>query len=332
MTRVKNLILLTILTAFGLQSCNVGTTGTWKDENIKQVLKKEIETLDKKVIEAVTTNNSDLLKSIMSDKLLEKSGDNIDQLIQQASSIITTTDYKVLNQFQAKNSTIGIGNTVLSGVSGLNDYVIHYQALNEEMFISILIPKGGLDEFIVTNIYGKYPDGWKLNILQFGQYKVNSQTAPELYNQAKKEYENGYLMDAANNMFLSSRVANPANNFWQYQEQDEMKEFYEKVMTEINSKYKFPMTLDEIDSKPQILSIYPLGMAEGYFPMIEYLTNLDLKDTVQTKAEYENIHLEIVKSFKGIDKNKDYIFYKAFSQMPDGKTQIPTYGFIKELK
>ena len=332
MTRMKKLILLTILTAFVLQSCNVGTTGTWKDENIEQGLKNEIEALDRKVMEAVATNNSDLLKSIMSDKLLEKSGDNIDQLIQQASSLITTTDYKILNQFQAKNSTTGIGNTVLSGVSGLNDYIIHYQALNEEMFISIIIPKGGLDEFIVTNIYGKYPDGWKLNILQFGQYKVNSQTAPELYNQAKKEYENGYLMDAANNMFLSSRVANPANNFWQYQEQDEMKEFYEKVMTEINSKYKFPMTLDAIDSKPQILSIYPLGMAEGYFPMIEYLTNLDLKDTVQTKAEYENIHLEIAKSFKGIDKDKDYIFYKAFSQMPDGKTQVPTYGFIKELK
>ncbi len=205
MTRMKNLILLTILTAFGLQSCNVGTTGTWKDENIEQGLKNEIEALDRKVMEAVTTNNSDLLKSIMSDKLLGKSGDNIDQLIQQASSIITTTDYIILNQF-------------------------------------------------------------------------------------------------------------------------------EKVMTEINSKYKFPMTLDAIDSKPQILSIYPLGMAEGYFPMIEYLTNLDLKDTVQTKAEYENIHLEIVKSFKGIDKDKDYIFYKAFSQMPDGKTQVPTYGFIKELK
>lgn len=332
MTRMKNLILLTILSVFGLQSCNVGTTGTWKDENIEQSLKNEIETLDKKVLEAVTTNNIELLKSIMSDKLLEKSGDNIGQLIEQASSVITTTDYKVLNQFQAKNSTTGIGNTIMSGVSELNDYIIHYQALNEEMFISLLIPKSVLDEFIVTNIYGKYPDGWKLNILQFGQYKVNGKTAPELYSEAKAEYENGYLMDAANNMFLSSRVANPANNFWQYQKEDEMKEFYEKVMKEINSKYKFPMTLEAIDSKPQILSIYPQGTADGYFPMIEYLTNLDLEDTLQTKAEYEKIHSEIVKAFNGIEKDKDYIFYKAFSEMPDGKTPAPTYGFVKELK
>ncbi|WP_425637817.1 hypothetical protein ACPUEN_00120 [Algoriphagus yeomjeoni] len=329
---MKNLILLAILAAFGLQSCNVGTTGTWKDENIEQSLKNEIGTLDKKVMEAITTKNTDLLKSIMSDKLLEKSGDNIDQLIEQASSVITTTDYKVLNQFQAKNSTTGIGNTIISGVSGLNDYLIHYQALNEAMFISLLIPKSGLDEFILTNIYGKYPEGWKLNILQFGQYKVNGQTAPELYSEAKSEYENGYLMDAANSLFLSSRVANPANKFWQYQKEDEMKEFYDKVMTEINSKYKFPMTLEEIDSKPKILTIYPQGTADGYFPMIEYLTNLDLKDTVQTKAEYEKIHSEITNTFNGIEKDKDYIFYKAFSEMPDGKTPVPTYGFVKELK
>lgn len=329
---MRKLIILTILIAFGLQSCKLGTMGTWKDENIEPGLKSEIKALDKKVIEAVTTKNAKLLKSIMSDQLLKKSAGNIDQIIEQASNVISSSDYKILNQYQTKNSTEGIGNTIISGMSELNDYIIHYKALNEEMFISLIIPKSGIDEFIVTNIYGKYPDGWKLNILQLGQYRVNGQTAPELYTQAKKEYDSGYLMDAANNMFLSSRVVKPANNFWQYQNEKEMKELYEKVMTEINSKYKFPMTLDEIDSKPQILSIYPKGTVDGYFPMIEYLTNLDLNDTVSTKMEYETVHSEIVKAFNGIDKNKNYIFYKAFSEMPDGKTPVQTYGFIKELK
>lgn len=329
---MKKLILLTIITAFGLQGCNVGTTGTWKDENIEQGLKSEIETLDKKVLEAVTTNNVDLLKSIMSDKLLEKSGSDIGQLIEQASSVITTTDYKVLNQFQSKNSTTGIGNTIVSGVSGLNDYVIHYQALNEEMFISLLIPKSGLDEFIVTNIYGKYPEGWKLNILQFGQYKINGQTAPELFIKAKAKLDNGYIVDAANNMFLCSKVANPANKFWQYQKEDEMKALQETIMKSVNEEYSFPLTLEQVDSKPKILTIYPQGMKEGYFPMVEYLTNIDLEDTTATKVENNQIHDLIGQTFSGIDKDKKFIFYKAFSEMPNGKTPVPTYGFVKELK
>jgi hypothetical protein len=329
---MKNLILLTILTVFGLQGCNVGTVGTWKDENIEQSLKNEIETLDKKVMEAVTTNNVELLKSIMSEKLLEKGGDSLDQFIEQASTIITTTDYKVLNQFQTKNSTTGIGNTIISGVSELNDYVINYQALNKEMFVSLLIPESGLDEFIVTNIYGKYPDGWKLNIIQFGPYKVNGQTAPELYTKAKEEYERGYLVNAANNIFLSSKVANPANILWRYQKEDEMKALQEAIMKSVNETYSFPLTIEKVDSKPKILTIYPQGMKEGYFPMVEYLTNIDLEDTIATKAENDQIHDLIGQTFSGIDKGNRYIFYRAFGEMPNGKTPLPTYGFIKELK
>ncbi len=329
---MKKIILLISLLIIGIQSCNIGATGIWKDEQIEQSLKNEIELLDKQVIEAVITNNTDLLKSLMSDILLENSGDNIEQLIEQASNAIPNKDYKVLNQYHTINSATGIGNTIMSGVSGLNDYVIHYQALNDEMFISLLIPKSKLDEFIITNIYGKYPDGWKLNILQLGQYKVNGKTAPELYTEAKAIYEKGYLVDATNIMFLSSRVVNPATIFWKYQKEDEMKAFYEKVFTEINSKYKFPMTLDDLDSKPQILAIYSQRIEDAYYPIIEYYTKLDLEDTVKTKAEFEKVHLEMVKTFTGIEKNKDYILYKAFSEMPDGKKLVSTYGFVKELK
>ena len=66
--------------------------------------------------------------------------------------------------------------------------------------------------------------------------------------------------------------------------------------------------------------------------LIEYFTNLDLDDTVQTKAEYEKVHAEIIKTFNGIEINNDYVFYKAFSEIPDGKTPVPTYGFVKKIK
>ncbi len=329
---MKKLIILAFVAILGFQSCNFGTTGVWKDENIEQSLKNEIQELDKKVLEAVTTGNIKLLKSMMSDILLEKVKDSIDQLIDKTSNLIITTDYKILNQFQTRNSTTGLGNTVLSGMSGLNDYIIHYKALNKEMFISVLIVKGQVDDFTLTNIYGKYSDGWKLNILQFGQYNANGKTAPELYAKAKENYQNGYLTDAAINMFLSSEVANPANKFWKYQNEDEMREFYEEVMPEIKSKYKFPIILEAIESKPQILNVAPQITTEGYFPLVEYLTKLDLKDTTRTKEEYEKVHSEVIKVFNGIEREKKYIFYKAYNEIPNGKTSVPTYGFVKKLK
>ncbi|WP_133249958.1 hypothetical protein [Marinifilum breve] len=329
---MKKLLLLTILIAFITQSCNLGTHSTWKDENIESSVRNEIRELDEKVLKAVTTNNTTLIKSIMAKELLEKSGDNIDQLILQASNIITSTDYRILNQFQVKNTTTNIGNTVVSGLNAPNDYIIQYKALNKEMFVSLLIPKNELNEFIITNIYGKSPEGWKLNILQFGQYKINGQTAPELYSIAKDKLEKGHLVDAANSMFLCSLVAKPANQFWQYQNEDQMKSLQEEILGKINEQYTFPLTINEIESKPQILTIHPQGVQEGFYPMIEYLTTIDLKDTISTKLENNKLHSLIGKMFKGIDQDKDYILYKAFSQMPDGKTPVPTYGFVKKLK
>jgi hypothetical protein len=329
---MKIQIITIILSIILFQSCKLGTTGTTMNENISAHLKAEIKELDKKVLKAIVENNVEDLKSFMSSKLLEKSGNEIEKLIEKVSGIIESNEYEIIDQYFVQNSTSGLGNTVMSGIDGIDDYVIQYQALNDEMFISLILPENGNDEFLITNIYGKYPEGWKLNILQFGQYTVNSKTAPQLFQQAKIEYEKGYLVDAANNMFLSSRVVNPANKFWKYQKEDEFREFYDKVLKEVNEKHNFPMTISEVKSKPQILTISPFGMNEGYFPMIEYLTKIDLKDTIQTRIENDGIHKKIGKIFKGIDKDKKYIFYKAFSGMPDGKTKVPTYGFVKKLK
>jgi hypothetical protein len=43
------------------------------------------------------------------------------------------------------------------------------------------------------------------------------------------------------------------------------------------------------------------------------------------------IHQSIGHIFKGIDKDKRYLYYKAYNEMPNGTTPVPTYGFVKKL-
>ena len=320
------------LIAIAFQSCNVGGSGTWKDENIDLELKTEIAALDKQVLNAVFNNSPESLKKVMSDELRKKTDDNIRQMIEKVSGAVQGANYEILNQYYVENSTTGVGNTVMSGISGADDYIISYKAVNKEMFVSLILLKNELDELLVTNVYGKYPEGWKLNILQFGQYRLNGNNAPQFYEMAKADYEKGYLIDAANHMFLSSQLANPANKFWKYQKEGEMRHFYETLMSEVKGKYTFPLAMDNIESQPQILSVYLQRTQEGYFPMVEYLTQIDIQDTVKTKEENDKIHQSIGQVFNGLDKDKAYLFYKAFSEMPNGQTPVSTYGFVKELK
>ena len=92
-----------------------------------------------------------------------------------------------------------------------------------------------------------------------------------------------------------------------------------------------PLTLDKISSKPKVFRIYPEMGDEGFCPMVQYLTSLNLKDTISLKAENEKIKKEARTLFKGIDQDKKYIFFQAFNELPDGQKLVEHYGFIDQL-
>lgn len=73
-------------------------------------------------------------------------------------------------------------------------------------------------------------------------------------------------------------------------------------------------------------------MDEGYFPMIKYISKIDLKDTVALKKENFQIQKAVGQIFSGLDMNKKFIFYKAVNELPKGQNPVPSFGFIQEIK
>ena len=281
---IKKVILI-ILTVLTLQSCNLGTSGTWKNSNIDYDKREQIKTLNDKLFKAITNNDVAGVKALMSDKLLEKGAQDLDKLINQVSTSFKSSDYSILDEYYVHNSTTDINNTLPSGISGDNDYVINYQALNKEMYVSLLLPTELDNELLITAIYGNYDNQWKINILQFGQYSLFKKSAPDYYKLAKESYDKLYLIDAVNYIGLSKQCLRPANNFFQYQKEKDINEFYDKVMKEVHSKFTFPLTLENIDTKPKVFRISPEMINEGFFPMVYYLSDINLKDTTALKMK-----------------------------------------------
>lgn len=326
---IKKVILI-ILTVLTLQSCNLGTSGTWKNSNIDYDKREQIKTLNDKLFKAITNNDVAGVKALMSDKLLEKGAQDLDKLINQVSTSFKSSDYSILDEYYVHNSTTDINNTLPSGISGDNDYVINYQALNKEMYVSLLLPTELDNELLITAIYGNYDNQWKINILQFGQYSLFKKSAPDYYKLAKESYDKLYLIDAVNYIGLSKQCLRPANNFFQYQKEKDINEFYDKVMKEVHSKFTFPLTLENIDTKPKVFRISPEMINEGFFPMVYYLSDINLKDTTALKIENEKVKKEVSRIFTGINKNKKFVFYWAFKEIPDGKKTVEHYGFIDQ--
>jgi hypothetical protein len=41
--------------------------------------------------------------------------------------------------------------------------------------------------------------------------------------------------------------------------------------------------------------------------------------------------MEVSRLFTGIDKDKKYVFYRVFNEIPDGIKSVQQYGFIDKL-
>jgi hypothetical protein len=303
------------------------------DKNIPEKIRLEIKILNDKLFKSIKENNLRELKTILSTKLLEKTDDGFDSLIYQISNNLSKSNsYAVKNEFHMINSNSNVFNYVPFIPKNEYDFSIKYLALNKEMYGSLLIPDTEPDQMLITCIYGKYGNDWKINILQFGLYSLINKNAIDFYKEAQNLYSKNYLVDAVNTLFLLRQCAKPANEYFQYKLEEEMKNFYDSVMTEIQKKYVFPNELSAISTKPKIFNIFPQYINEGYFPSVEYLTTIPMNDTLNLRKENDEIHKIIGTIYNGIDKGKKYLFYKAWSRMPDGKTKVNTYGFYKKLE
>lgn len=114
-----------------------------------------------------------------------------------------------------------------------------------------------------------------------------------------------------------------------------MRIFFSTVLDDANNKFKFPVTVSQLKTTPQIFAVSPQYTGDkandGIVPLIKYKSNIKLTDTVALKAENKDLQSVIGIVFKGIDQNNKTIFYQAFN-LDDGKPNNKHYGFIQKIK
>lgn len=332
---MKFFILSCFLLLIALQSCKVDTTGTWKNDRIDPEIRNQIAILNKKLFKSFLAADVVGAKKLMAPILIENSDSEISAIVSAFNENFKATDYQILDEYYTKNSGKNITNILLSAKGDGNDYKVTYLALNEEMFVSVLISKNLPVNFLILAAYGKYNDGWKLNILQVGNYTILNKNAPDFYKSALEQYKAGNIINAADQIIVASDIAHRADSHFSYNSDSEMQAFYSKVMKEAGSKYKFPLVLNEIKTEPGIFSINPQvltkGEEKGVFPMVKYQSKIPLSDSVALKAENLDIQKSIASKFRGINKDNTLIFYQAFNQIPNGNNPVKHYGFMQRI-
>ena len=319
--------------AIAIQSCSSNSGDVKINSEINADIKKQVRELNDKLFKAIMANDIHTVRELLSPELTKKAGGKIDTLVKSTSVTFNAKQFDVKDEFYIKRQIHPDPDTLLSKAGNDNDYLVNYKAVNSEMYTSVLVSKGLFVNCLILAVYGKYGNDWKINVLQIGEYSIDGKTAQDYYKKAIILNDRGELVDASNMMVLTSQLANPAGDFFKYRNESSMKAFYDKVMSSANDIYKFPVVVKDVKTAPQIFSVSPQLLSDegqsGIFPLIRYVSKIQLDNTADLKAENDAIQKAIGALFLGIEKNNRFIFYQAVNATPSGQTSAKHFGFIQ---
>lgn len=325
---LKKLLILTISIVL-FQSCKNGT-GTLKNDNIDRRKREEIKVLNDKLFKAIEKGDLGTINILLADTL--KKTVNVNQFVSSFITNIKLADYKILDEYNVPNSE-GKGECNFSSDNqGVNDYEVKFKPLNKEIYTSLILSKDENNEFLILVGYGKYGEEWKVNMLYSGQYRLFGKTVPEYYELAKEADKMSNLVDAFNYSNVAYELLKIKTEFFQFKNEKQIIQFFEKTSSDFSIKYPFPLKLDQVPSKPEIYAVTAQLSNGAISPKISYKSTISIADEAALKQENQSVRDEIGKIFTGVDQHKKYIFYMVSNEFPETGKVGEQYGFVDTLK
>jgi hypothetical protein len=320
--------LFILLLVFILQSCSNNLPGVCKNDKIDAGKKSNFQDLTNEAFGYLKINGFKRLKLMMSKEMNQNS--YTERVVDRISNHLNDSKYSLFDEYYIVNKYRD-ADTVKSEGNNINSYRLFYQNPEREMYVAFFLPKNGENKYMISLVFSKFDYGWKISELDVEPYTINGKTGPELFKMAKEAYSKNYLIDAVNLAALANTCMKPVD-ILQYPDEDELHTFYGQIVNEANDKYKFPFTLTDVSTKPRIIRIFNQTDKKGSFPMIQYLTAINLNDTAAIKNENLQIKKVIGRVMPGVDKDKKYVLYAAFNEKPSSLKEVDRFEMTDKLQ
>lgn len=297
-----------------LCNCGPGADRTLKNEDIPADVQAEIKSRNEQLLDALLQDNTAGVKALASDSLLAEWTPDTEANLHNLHRVVHAKTHRVLDAFLVQAGP-GTGQT-LKGASGEEAYSLDLIPLSRESYVSVLLLPDGAHEVLLRLVYGRYDDEWKLNSLNFAYYAFAGKNAIHFYTKARKAYEQGYLLNALNNVDLSAMLLNTDASapLIRFEKEKEILIFRDQMLAEMKATYKMPMELENIPTRPRIFRLSTDMFADDFYPSVSYRTSVATGDSLALRTEYEQLRRETKNIFRGIDKDNAYILFKAFNE------------------
>ncbi|MEO3403899.1 hypothetical protein AAFN85_08345 [Mucilaginibacter sp. CAU 1740] len=318
-----------LLLALLFQSC-LKKSGAWRNGQIPTDKRNDFHKLNQQLFNDLKTDNKNDIRFLESKEML--STPYTLREMEQVGNRLKAADYDIYDEYYIVNKYRS-GDTVVNNSAGINSYTMIYNGIEHEMYIALFTPKSRAlaNQDMITVLYSKYNYGWKITSVSVNPYRINGKTAPELYAVAEAKFNQNKFVDARLTLELALQC-NAPNDYWRYNHLDNVGKLYQQAVNITMDKYKFPVVIDNVAGQPRIFRMTNQKSDDGWFPVIDYVTRINIKDTTAVKKQNMEIRVAISKMFPGIDEDKKYIFYSACEKSPAGNGTVAHFDMVDKLR
>ena len=316
---------LYLLLFFFLTACS--STGTNETEEIEPVRisyglsinsedRKLIQQKNKLLVTSLKANDWQKTQALFSEQNLEaQEPEQFEAFVKKAGEALESAEFELFDEFQVKTKdslTEILIESEKYNDQGINNYEIYYGSICKESYVSLLVIDGESRDMMLTAIYGKYGNDWKVDQMYVGELRAEGRTAPELYQEAEEAYVKGELYKAFTLLSLSQITSDPGGVVFSYEIEEEMYTFYDDLFTEVANELKLPSTLDIISTSPALTDIQIVHTTDNkYFPLVSYITHLNITDNQAIEKECDELNEKLPEILPGYTWHFDNVLYQA---------------------
>jgi hypothetical protein len=323
----KYVIFILAVILFTASSCSVGVgkTATYHNQGIDAQIQKDLESFEGVILKAISDKDVELLTKNSTETFIQSAGDLSNGLAQLNEAL---KSHNFIQQDKFYFTTDKIGNFQITSLLTEDlPYAITISAFNRENFVSTLKSTTGVIDYLLTFVYTKENEQWKLGGVSIGDYTYGGLTALDYYSKAKQFKEKSYLVPAALYANITNKLLRPAP-FIQYKNEPDIVNFGNDLYEELNEEYKFPYTLKE-NNGIELISLDITYTTEGLLPVIKYKTNLSLDNVAAIEEEANKIKNEVLNLYPGMKESFHKFLFRAFTEYPtDPNVSYEFYGTI----
>ncbi len=303
------------------------------NDEINTEIRNSVHILNERIIESIRNNEPSVMYNLFVEEVKDQGIDNIKSLYSQFSPAIEGKTFELYNEYYVVSQNWRpVQFTVLSETVADSEFYMHVNTAGNNTYISLLKSEGDFKDLVLSFIYVKMNNQWRLHVSHLGIFKIAGKTAIEWFEEAKELSGKGYNIPALLRLSIANQFIKPAP-FIQYAKEKDIIDLSNKIRTKINQKHKFPIQLSNVKNTPEVCYVEPQFVQMDLFPMIKYVTKIPLDKVSELQKEVDAITAELESIFPGITKGVSHIVYVAYSEPPtDPKREYQGYRLTAEVK